>query len=662
MSEKNVLSDRCTVSDKKSATLINKENMYEVVHSGKFFDSKTDGCKKKGLSLKAENYTTGTTPGSSTSTSIGKFPIYVDDETASNRSRSRVRKNVCRKEIRAKQDSKTLANTNLLSTKALEVQSNLDLRVVHRAISESRNMSSWAHYDVQTGSRQIKLVSNDVKKRTFSSIQTWKDKMRRSHTSTIPKYEVNKMQNKIKLLRKSYDVESVDFQIEKSINVQNQAANKDVKKLKSQNCLLNTVKAMPFEFMEIKKDVLNNSIVEIDVSPRSSLKNNSVKKESSTISDNFNAVKPSSCLVSRMTPIKVNKKSTNNTKVYIALHIYYKIITVLVFIIVYINTIFGNVVKVRHEKCSTMKKPLHQKKINIFEKIDGNDYLDFALNTEREREKNAPTLSIRFLRENVNAEQRRFIVGFMIQLGVKCNYSSGVIYQTIKLFNGAIDKILVEIDHIQLIALACLWIIVKHEVPEAKIPTATDILKYAKDMYTNTEKKALSQYEKKILFVVNFRILFANPFSLLSYYILTLNRDCACNIIKPNDIPHIYFCGSYMIDLSMLDESLCEIPTYVIAIAAMEISLCLVYLNNDNVDEVFIQTFRSKQLLTVLEKVVINSTRQVMIQRSLERDKFYSKVIYKKYLRSEYDKVSDFIYAQVNDLKERRSKHFLLNY
>ncbi|KAL0119317.1 hypothetical protein PUN28_009709 [Cardiocondyla obscurior] len=647
MSEKNVLSDRCTVSDKKSATLINKENMYEVVHSGKFFDSKTDGCKKKGLSLKAENYTTGTTPGSSTSTSIGKFPIYVDDETASNRSRSRVRKNVCRKEIRAKQDSKTLANTNLLSTKALEVQSNLDLRVVHRtrsssscqqasldkmvqmnklflnrrAISESRNMSSWAHYDVQTGSRQIKLVSNDVKKRTFSSIQTWKDKMRRSHTSTIPKYEVNKMQNKIKLLRKSYDVESVDFQIEKSINVQNQAANKDVKKLKSQNCLLNTVKAMPFEFMEIKKDVLNNSIVEIDVSPRSSLKNNSVKKESSTISDNFNAVKPSSCLVSRMTPIKV-----------------------------------------RHEKCSTMKKPLHQKKINIFEKIDGNDYLDFALNTEREREKNAPTLSIRFLRENVNAEQRRFIVGFMIQLGVKCNYSSGVIYQTIKLFNGAIDKILVEIDHIQLIALACLWIIVKHEVPEAKIPTATDILKYAKDMYTNTEKKALSQYEKKILFVVNFRILFANPFSLLSYYILTLNRDCACNIIKPNDIPHIYFCGSYMIDLSMLDESLCEIPTYVIAIAAMEISLCLVYLNNDNVDEVFIQTFRSKQLLTVLEKVVINSTRQVMIQRSLERDKFYSKVIYKKYLRSEYDKVSDFIYAQVNDLKERRSKHFLLNY
>ncbi|KAL0103936.1 hypothetical protein PUN28_016950 [Cardiocondyla obscurior] len=561
MSEKNVLSDRRTVSDKKSVTLINKENMYEVVHSGKFFDSKTDGCKKKGLSLKAENYTTQTTSGSSTSTSIGKFPIYVDDEAASNRSRSRVRKNVCRKEIRAKQDSKTLANTNLLSTKTLEVQSNLDLRVVHRtrfssscqqasldkmvqmnklfpirrAISESRNTSSWAQHDVRSGSRQIELVSNDVKKRTFSSIQMWKDKMRKLHTGTIPKYEVNKMQDKIKL-RKSSDVESVDFQIEKSINVQNQAANKNVEKLKSQNCLLNTVRAMPFEFMEIKKG-------------------------SSTISDNFNAVTPSSSLVSPMTPTK---------------YIYYKIITVLVFIIVYINTIFGNVVKVHHEKCSTMEKPLHQKNINSFKKTDVNDYLDFVLNIEREREKNIPRLSTCFLRYNVNAEQRRLIVGYMIRLGVK---------------------------------------------------------------------KALSQYEKQILAVVNFQILFANPFSILSYYIWTLNIDCACNIIKPDDIPRIYYCGSYMIDLSMLDESLCEIPTYVIATAAMEISLCLVYLDNDNVDEVFIQTFRSKLLLTVLEERAINSTRKIMMKQSLEREKFYSKVIYKKYLRSEYDKVSDLIYA-----------------
>ncbi|KAL0103932.1 hypothetical protein PUN28_016947 [Cardiocondyla obscurior] len=548
MSEKNVLSDRRTVSDKKSVTLINKENMYEVVHSGKFFDSKTDGCKKKGLSLKAENYTTQTTSGSSTSTSIGKFPIYVDDEAASNRSRSRVRKNVCRKEIRAKQDSKTLANTNLLSTKTLEVQSNLDLRVVHRAISESRNTSSWAQHDVRSGSRQIELVSNDVKKRTFSSIQMWKDKMRKLHTGTIPKYEVNKMQDKIKL-RKSSDVESVDFQIEKSINVQNQAANKNVEKLKSQNCLLNTVRAI------------------------------------------------------------------------------YKIITVLVFIIVYINTIFGNVVKVHHEKCSTMEKPLHQKNINSFKKTDVNDYLDFVLNIEREREKNIPRLSTCFLRYNVNAEQRRLIVGYMIRLGVKYNYSSSVIYQTIKLFNGAIDRLVVETDHIQLIALA-----------------STDILKYSNGMYTN-EKKALSQYEKQILAVVNFQILFANPFSILSYYIWTLNIDCACNIIKPDDIPRIYYCGSYMIDLSMLDESLCEIPTYVIATAAMEISLCLVYLDNDNVDEVFIQTFRSKLLLTVLEERAINSTRKIMMKQSLEREKFYSKVIYKKYLRSEYDKVSDLIYA-----------------
>lgn len=48
----------------------------------------------------------------------------------------------------------------------------------------------------------------------------------------------------------------------------------------------------------------------------------------------------------------------------------------------------------------------------------------------------------------------------------------------------------------------------------------------------------------------------------------------------------------------MLDESLCDIPGYVIAIAAVELSLRFVYSNDVNVDQIWCQVWRSKQSLT----------------------------------------------------------------
>lgn len=46
------------------------------------------------------------------------------------------------------------------------------------------------------------------------------------------------------------------------------------------------------------------------------------------------------------------------------------------------------------------------------------DYLEDIPDTERTKEDNSPKLSSRFLRENVNAGQRRLIVGFLIRIGV----------------------------------------------------------------------------------------------------------------------------------------------------------------------------------------------------------------------------------------------------
>jgi len=146
----------------------------------------------------------------------------------------------------------------------------------------------------------------------------------------------------------------------------------------------------------------------------------------------------------------------------------------------------------------------------------------------------------------------------------------------------------------------------------------------AKDLYSNQEKDLL-KYEKKILCAVKFNTRFADPFSLLSYYILNVNQDSRCNIIKPNDIACVYFCGSYMvvintstilaiqflvyklytetdnhflqIDSSMLDENLCETPVYIIAIAAIELSLRIVYLSDVNVNPEWYQVWRNKQSL-----------------------------------------------------------------
>lgn len=67
----------------------------------------------------------------------------------------------------------------------------------------------------------------------------------------------------------------------------------------------------------------------------------------------------------------------------------------------------------------------------------------------------------------------------------------------------------------------------------------------AKDLYIDQEKDLLN-YEKKIILAVKFNFRFADPYSLLFYYILDVTRDNKCNI-NSSDIPRIYFCGSYLV-------------------------------------------------------------------------------------------------------------------
>ncbi|XP_029170693.1 uncharacterized protein LOC114940273 [Nylanderia fulva] len=143
-------------------------------------------------------------------------------------------------------------------------------------------------------------------------------------------------------------------------------------------------------------------------------------------------------------------------------------------------------------------------------------YFDDVPNMERKREDNAPKLSSHFLKRDVNTNQRYIIVGYLIRLGVCYEYSSNIIYQTVELFDVTIDRISVDTNDIQLLALTCLWITLKREVTSHKIPSATTVLQLAaKNVYINREKDLL-MYEKKILYAVEFNLRFGDPFTLFA--------------------------------------------------------------------------------------------------------------------------------------------------
>lgn len=79
--------------------------------------------------------------------------------------------------------------------------------------------------------------------------------------------------------------------------------------------------------------------------------------------------------------------------------------------------------KVRYEKRMMTQKLSNKKEYDLIcdiicETPYERDYLEDIPDTERKRDDNAPRLSSCFLRENVNAEQRRLVVGYIIRLGV----------------------------------------------------------------------------------------------------------------------------------------------------------------------------------------------------------------------------------------------------
>ncbi|CAL1673815.1 unnamed protein product [Lasius platythorax] len=628
----NILRSECRVS-------VDKENMYLDVQNNKS-SGKNDCKNKKGLLVNAENpMANRTVLVKKTCPDKTHFKIYCDDNNENFRSRSRVRKNTCK--IRTRQNSETTEKPCTSTTKVekkkiaspdlnavlcrarsssnyrnrvpVDNKNNMSNKVSQRSCSESRKIlpkytQCVAAVSPHTHVLKSKHLSAEVKKRTLTSIEMWKDKMRKPYTGTVPKnlagkypnaLSVDKVHTKIKQ-QKSAEYTKVLPQSSSNLQSKIDRIKQDENIKVSTFSWGNVIKHLPSEAVPILQ---NNNLLNARID------NNTGTND---IAENaqFNIALEVSSTTSA-TPLDgpANLPLTPT--------------------------------KVRYVKREVMCKL--STNIEVPDDIHPYeyDYLDDVPHMERQREDNAPKLSSRFLKENVNANQRRVVVGYLIRLGVLCEYSSNIIYQTVKLFDIAIDRILVETDNIQLLALACLWITLKREITSAKIPSVTTILQLAKELYIDREQDLL-MYEEKILLAVKFNLRFADPFSLLCYYIVDVTRNNKYNI-HSNDTSLIYFCGSYLLDISMLDESLCDTSACVLTIAAAELSLCAVYSDNISMDYTWCQLWRKKYLLTEWEERAMSFTKQTIMRQALESNRFGSNIVYKKYLRSKRCRISDFL-------------------
>ncbi|XP_050448849.1 uncharacterized protein LOC126850185 [Cataglyphis hispanica] len=603
---------------RKQCMSANKENMQ--VQKGNSHAKDKNNRKHKGLSLKVKNsLPNSTTQMQKSFLGETKFKIHYDNEEHS-RSRPRVRKDTSH----TTNSYRTRSSSNSQNRIPSDKENNMNNKLLQRSRSESRNIPPQNAQCVRRASSHAHIpktncLSAEVKRRTFTSIEMWKDKMRKPSTGTVPKnlagkypnINIDKVHTKIKQ-RKNSITESIKALSQRTSSLQSEIDRlKQNHNIKDSTFSLKTV--TKFLSSEGLSNVQDKNLLNARINFNTST-NNIVKTDKQNYQLNIvfganvsvNSITPlDSSLVPPITPTKVRYLKREEA----------------------------------HNSAKLLVKKEVPEDIYPYEY----DYLEDVPQMEREREDNAPKLSFRFLKQSVNADQRRIIVGYLIRLGVHCQYSSNIIYQTVKLFDITIDRILIETDNIQLMALACLWITLKRELTSYKIPSATTVVKMAKDLYTDQEKNLLN-YEKKIILAVKFNFRFADPYSLLFYYIVDVTQDKKCNINSRN-IPRIYFCGSYLLDVSMLDENLCDRSVCVLAIAAAELSLYAVYSDNIVSDNIYkwCKLWRQKYSLTECEEMAMSFTKQIIIRQAVESDKFGSNIVYKKYLRSKHGRVSTFL-------------------
>lgn len=211
------------------------------------------------------------------------------------------------------------------------------------------------------------------------------------------------------------------------------------------------------------------------------------------------------------------------------------------------------------------------------------------------------------------------------------------------------DRIPMQTIDMQLTALACLWIALKREEYFHKIPSGSTIIAFAKELYEG-RLDLLVERERRILAALNFNISFVDPFSLFAYYLISCKRD----IDIPDDkISSIYYCGSYVIDLTLLDEGFCCVSPHLLVVTVAELILCVVLnFERDSPRWSFWRKAISEGSLRKFNEDEIRPLRTIMLRHILSSNEKSSCfiVIYKKYKRGRYGRISDFLINRANKI------------
>lgn len=106
----------------------------------------------------------------------------------------------------------------------------------------------------------------------------------------------------------------------------------------------------------------------------------------------------------------------------------------------------------------------------------------------------------------------------------------------------------------------------------------------------------------------------------------------------------------------MLDERLCTISVFVLETTVFELSLEFVFASNHGsiTDKAWRQPLRYKDTLAIWEEGQMSFIKQIMIKLVLQSETSDWRVVYKKYRRSEYCRISDTLLQGAKKVKETK--------
>ncbi|XP_015604259.1 uncharacterized protein LOC107272054 isoform X2 [Cephus cinctus] len=273
------------------------------------------------------------------------------------------------------------------------------------------------------------------------------------------------------------------------------------------------------------------------------------------------------------------------------------------------------------------------------------DEADKYIEMQFEREKSRGIA--KYLRNPfVVSRKREIIVDFLMRVNTYRGDPPFILYQTVKILDAAFNAMKPDVEDLQVIALAAMWISIKRD--NVNIPTATSMIAFGGDEFKE-KGNILIKFECRILQALNFDISYPDISSVLAHFIFK-------HYGTSNDEPRVditYDCGNFFIDIAIFDVCLCTGSAILLAGVAAILALFLVENPNEFLPKYFQNQFSR---LPYADKFLYGEAvfvRETLIERAFKwRDEYNTgSSTFKKYANKRYRKIKEFLLENVNRLK-----------